>query len=236
MLGLLSRRFESGSQGSEAIGYDRVGGTSYGIYQLSSRQGSLNEFLDFVATRAPEIAQRLQNAGPANTGSKEGGLPEAWKSVARDNPELFGQLQSSFIELSHYQPAVQAVAQATGLDMNNLPQALNEVLFSTAVQHGPRGAANIFQQALNGLGGLDGLDGLSLQSLGLGSLGQEGRDQNGGLDLGSLGQLIENIYSNRATRFGSSTPEVQAAVGNRMRNEKSLALAMLSGADFSELS
>lgn len=217
VLGMLSRRFESGTLGSEAIGYDRVGGTSYGTYQLSSTQGSLNGFLDFLATRAPELAKRLQAAGPANTGSTEGALPAEWQAIAKEYPQLFSQLQSSFIELSHFEPALQAVARATGLDVRNLPQAMNEVLFSTAVQHGPSGAASIFSQAL---------DGLNLEAL-----GQDG----GGLDMNALGQFIENIYNARATRFGSSTPEVQAAVGNRMRNEKSLALALLNQTPFSSL-
>lgn len=210
--GFLSKRFESGAQGSEAIGYDRVGGTSYGIFQLSSRQGTMDRFLSFLDSQAPGLSQRLRDAGPANTGSTDGALPETWKSIAQEFPDLFAGLQTEFIEQTHYAPALNAVAQATGFDLRNLPGALNEVLFSTAVQHGPSGAANIFTRAIESV-----------------------TDNNGNLNYDRIGQLIDSVYAIRGTQFGSSTPEVQSAVTNRLRSEKSLAMAMLNNAPFSEL-
>ena len=63
-LGTLSRRFESnGNPG--AIGRDTNGGWSYGLYQLSARQGTLGRFLRFIGQQ-PEFsaaAAALEAAG-----------------------------------------------------------------------------------------------------------------------------------------------------------------------------
>ncbi len=82
----ISARYESGAEGSAAIGYDGTGGTSYGKFQLSSRKGSLDGFLRFLDGRGGEaaaVAQRLRAAGPADTGGRSGAMPEAWKQAAQ---------------------------------------------------------------------------------------------------------------------------------------------------------
>lgn len=215
LAGVLARAFESGSEGSQAVGWDKVGGTSYGLFQLSSRQGSMDSFLAFLDGEAPEWAARLRKAGPSDTGGRNGAMPREWRAIAAENPELFTALQQRFINDTHYQPALQAIQERTGLNVASFPKALQEVLFSTAVQHGPTGAANIFTQAAGGLDGVIGQDGFS------GEVVAE--------------HLIREIYTLRSTRFGSSTAQVQAAVRNRLKNEHKLAMNLLSGMDDSGL-
>lgn len=202
-LGQLSARFESGGDGIAAIGYDRNGGTSYGKYQIASRVGSMKSFLNFLDNEAPDIAQRLRKAGPANTGSRRGGMPDAWRAIAREQPERFEALQEAFIRESHYKPAMEAIVERTGLEADRLSPAMREVIWSTAVQHGPAGAARIFDRA-------DNLSGKPT-------------------DPAYERKLISNVYKLRAGQFGSSTEAVQAAVQNRFRQEKNLALNMLDG-------
>lgn len=202
-LGRLSARFESGGEGIAAIGYDRTGGTSYGKYQIASRVGSMNSFLTFLDGEAPDIAQRLRKAGPANTGGRRGGMPDAWRAIAREQPERFEALQEAFIRESHYKPAMEAIVKRTGLEADTLSAAMREVIWSTAVQHGPAGAARIFDRA-------DELSGKPT-------------------DPAYERKLISNVYKLRAGQFGSSTEAVQAAVQNRFRQEKNLALNMLDG-------
>lgn len=202
-LGQLSARFESGGEGIAAIGYDRTGGTSYGKYQIASRVGSMNSFLKFLDGEAPDIAQRLRKAGPANTGGRRGGMPDAWRAIAREQPERFEALQEAFIRESHYKPAMEAIVKRTGLEADTLSAAMREVIWSTAVQHGPAGAARIFNRA-------DELSGKPT-------------------DPAYERKLISNVYKLRAGQFGSSTEAVQAAVQNRFRQEKNLALNMLDG-------
>ena len=208
-LGQLSARFESGSDGIAAVGYDRNGGTSYGKYQVSSRAGSLGDFLDFLDTEAPELSKRLRSAGPGNTGSRKGAMPDVWRAIANEQPERFEELQEAFVRESHYKPAVEAIAQRTSLDAGNLSIAMREVIWSTAVQHGPTGAARIFARA----------DDMS------GSPNDPGYER----------KLISNVYKVRAGQFGSSTSEVQAAVQNRFRQERTLALNLLDDGHSSNL-
>lgn len=202
-MGRLSARFESGGDGIAAIGYDRTGGTSYGKYQIASRVGSMKSFLSFLDGEAPDIAQRLRKAGPANTGSRRGGMPDAWRAIAAEQPERFEELQEAFIRESHYRPALEAIVQRTGLEEDSLSPAMREVIWSTAVQHGPAGAARIFDRA----------DDLS------------GRPEDAAYER----KLISNVYKIRAGQFGSSTSQVRAAVRNRFREEQQLALNMLNG-------
>lgn len=198
-IGALSARFES-TEAPDAIGFDHRGGTSYGTYQISSRAGTMDRFIDYLSERSPALANRLKSAGPANTGGVHGRMPETWKKISREDPERFAQLQHDFIEQTHYLPAVQEIAQQTGVDISKNSKPLQEVLWSTAVQHGPRGAARIFSKALSRSGA-----------------------KNGEI---RTAQLIGSIYDMRKGQFGSSAPEVRAAVHNRLRQESRMALAM----------
>ena len=200
-IGKLAAQFESGGEGIAAIGYDRHGGTSYGKYQIASRVGTMDRFLNFLDNAAPDIAKTLRTAGPANTGCRQGAMPNAWRKIAAEQPDRFEALQEKFIYDSHYKPALEAVTQNTPLEEGKISSAMQEVLWSTAVQHGPAGAARIFSQA----------------SARAGKAGDKNYDK----------RLINNVYAIRAEQFGSSTEEVQASVRNRMHREKTLALNML---------
>lgn len=200
-LGKLAARFESGSEGISAIGYDRVGGTSYGKYQIASRPGSMNQFMEFLKTNDPSLAERLAAAGPANTGSTKGQMPDVWREIAAESPEYFEKLQEKFIRESHYEPARQAL-EGYGYKTKDFSSAMREVLFSTSVQHGPAGAARIFSQAAD--------------TVGLRPSAQREQER----------EIIQQVYTLRADRFGSSTPQIQAAAKKRMEEEGRLALAM----------
>ncbi len=201
-IGRLSAKFESGENGPEVIGFDAKGGTSYGTFQISSKAGTMRQFIDYLSEKAPELSRKLAAAGSANTGGRGGKMPEVWKKIAQEEPARFSKLQYDFIEQTHYQPALQEVAERTGVDIAQAPKALKEVLWSTAVQHGPRGAAKIFAKAI-------------------------GRSQakDGGIQ---VAQLINSVYRMRAGQFGSSTADIRTAVHNRFKQEGKIALAMLS--------
>ena len=201
-IGSLAARFESGDSGVDAIGYDRTGGTSYGVYQISSRTGTMRSFIEYLGDRAPDLARRLAAAGPSNTGGRRGSMPAEWRRIAAEDPVRFAQLQHDFITESHYMPAVQDIYEETGVDITKHSRALKEVLWSTAVQHGPRGAARIFSKVIN-------------------------RAKGQGIDTQAK-DVINGVYSSRARQFGQSTAEVQDAVHGRFREERAMALAMLA--------
>jgi hypothetical protein len=200
-LGALSARFESGSAGIAAIGYDRVGGTSYGKYQIASKPGSMKQFIQFLDSEAPDLAAKLRAAGPANTGGRKGAMPAVWKELAEAEPERFAALQEGFIRHSHYEPALASLRQA-GFSVENFSPALKEVLWSTSVQHGPAAASRIFLRAAE-------------------QAGSSGRGEQ---------EVIRGVYAVRAGQFTSSTESVRAAVQDRLRQEQRLALAMLNTA------
>lgn len=203
-IGGLSARFESGAGGIEAIGHDRVGGTSYGKYQLSSKAGTMDRFIAYLRGREPGWASRLKAAGPADTGSPDGRMPRVWRQIAVENPARFEELQHEFVRNEHYLPARDKIMESTGVDIESGPPALREVLWSTSVQHGASGAARIFNKVL-----------------------AEVLDKNAGNAADR--RIIDKVYADRQKQFASSTDRVRASVRNRLREERNLALAMLDG-------
>ncbi len=201
-VGSLSARFESGENGPETIGFDPKGGTSYGTFQISSGAGTMHRFIDYLEEKAPGLANRLKAAGAANTGSRHGKMPEVWKKIAAEDPERFSKLQYDFIEQTHYLPALREIEEQTGVDLGQSPKAVQEVLWSTAVQHGPNGAAKIFSKAVG-----------------------RARQKSGSV---AAARLIGSVYAMRAGQFGSSPADIREAVRNRFKSEGKLALAMLA--------
>lgn len=186
--GDFSARYESGTAGSAAIGYDKTGGTSYGKWQLSSKQGSLEGFLRYLDAQggaAAATAARLRAAGPADTGSRQGAMPEAWKKEAQANAE-FERWQREYVRGTFYEPAAQSLPGGAAALASASP-AVREMIWSTAVQHGAAGATDIFKKVWR-----DGM---------------------------TDADFIRATYADRATRFGSSDPEVRASVQRRLAEE-----------------
>ena len=117
---------------------------------------------------------------------------------------MVGDALSLLAEEAESDERVLLIQMADAVDGGaSLSAAMREVIWSTAVQHGPAGAARIFDRA-------DELSGKPT-------------------DPAYERKLISNVYKLRAGQFGSSTEAVQAAVQNRFRQEKNLALNMLDG-------
>lgn len=203
-LGALSAKFESGRAGVAAIGYDRVGGTSYGKYQLSSRAGTMRRFIGYLREHEPEWAERLAKSGRANTRCRRGAMPNTWREIAKENPQRFERLQEDFILRTNYHPARKAILEATNVDMASHSFILQDVLHSTAVQHGPGGASRIFIKAM-----------------------QRAKAMDDNLDIAKEQRLIEEIYNTRKQNFGSSSRKVRMAVRNRLTEEMGIAIDML---------
>ncbi|HDQ40149.1 MAG TPA: hypothetical protein ENN39_03880 [Desulfonatronum sp.] len=93
-----------------------------------------------------------------------------------------------------------------GLEPDGISPALREVIWSTAVQHGVAGAANIFERAASRLG---------LQHAASKETQIAERD------------LIQAIYAERGKRFTGSSQAVRSSVQERFVKEMQLALALL---------
>lgn len=143
-LGSVSAKWESRSD-SSAVGYDRVGGTSYGKYQLSSATGTFDDFISWVEQQpgGEEVAERLRAAGEANTGNKKGKVPEEWKKLVKEGK--MGELEHKFIKETHYDPVFEQLSPDLQARINK-SRSLQDALWSTAVQHGVNNTPGIFKK------------------------------------------------------------------------------------------
>lgn len=140
-----SAEYESGTAGSNAIGYDKNGGTSYGKFQISSNAGTFDSWIKWLDKNGHQnVAGILKEGGPANTGSRSGKMPAIWSGLVKDGL-ITDEMQQAFIEDTHYNPALEKLSpelqEAVRRDAD-----LNRALFSTAVQHGSGAAADMFQK------------------------------------------------------------------------------------------
>ena len=199
-LGQIASKYESNGNIAD-ISYDSTGGTSYGKYQIASKVGGLTDFLNWLDSRQPEYARRLRAAGPANTGSRRGAMPDVWKALAAENPEEFEKIQHDYAYNFHFLPAMKMLSNI-GFSEDKLNNAIKEMLWSTAIQHGPTGAKKIFTQA-HGLSGNPS-------------------------DANYWANLVNNVYDIRGTKFPSSTEDVRRAVLNRFKKERQDILNLLN--------
>lgn len=143
-LGALSERYESNGDPA-AIGEDRVGGPSYGAWQIATRPGTMASYLSFLARTRPDFFARLQAAGgDVAARARAPRFVSAWRALAADR--AFLTAQRAFIQATHYEPFVARLARDDGLAVARRSRALRNVAWSVAVQHGP--ATSVFAAAL----------------------------------------------------------------------------------------
>lgn len=184
-LGALAARFES-SGSSATIGRMSTDGRAFGKYQLSEKQGTFDAFLRFLEPQDAEAASMLKD--PATR-------EENWKRLVAEG--RIQKYEQPFIMATHYRPAHDQLKPELMQMVDNSP-ALQEVLMSTAIQHGAAptaaGAGSIFNKVYRA--GMSEAD------------------------------LITAVYDERKTRFGSSTPAERSAVQSRLEKEKQAAIGM----------
>lgn len=129
------------------------------------------------------------------------GFDSTWKALANNYTERFDQLQHAFIKSSHFDPAASKIKSALGFDINKYSIAVQNVLWSTAVQHGAQGALNVFK-------------GAGIKS---------------GMSEAEIIQRVynERMAGNGSKYFSRSSSNIRQSVVNRFRNEMQDALRML---------
>ncbi|WP_309890721.1 LysM peptidoglycan-binding domain-containing protein [Archangium sp.] len=144
-LGILSRTYESkGEPGTVSSGVGDAGGVSYGTYQLATETGTAKEFVGFLKGKYPTYHSALSGKTPGSSA-----FSEAWKKLAAKDPKGFFNVQHDFIKATHYDPIVAEIKSTTGLDVTTRSKTLQDVAWSTAVQH-RHASDNIFSKALAG--------------------------------------------------------------------------------------
>lgn len=124
-LGRTSERYESGGRGPGTVssGADDPGGVSYGTYQLSSKAGTLREYLD-----QSTYQKHFDGLAPGTPS-----FNNKWKELAQ-NETGFGLDQHRFIKATHYDVQANRL-KAMGLDLTNFGPAVQDALWSTSVQY-----------------------------------------------------------------------------------------------------
>ena len=139
-LGFISGEFESGGNPG-VIAKDNIG-FAYGAWQINSRVGGLRDFIKDI-----ETDERFAHLAELKIDSPE--FQDEWARVAKEYPNAFLEKQHEFIEKTHFKPVLY-YARSAGLNTTN--RAVQEVLWSQAVQHGFEGNKKIIDAAIEKVG------------------------------------------------------------------------------------
>jgi hypothetical protein len=187
-IGALSARYEAAAKenpGAVSPGIGDPGGVSYGSYQLSSCKGTADAFV--ASAEARRWADQFRGLKPGTDA-----FSQKWRAVAAGNPTAFHAAQKAFVERTLYGVASRKVAHRTGYDLNGASEAMRQVTYSTAVQHGPTGSAAVIIEAIR----------RTDQKL----------KRN---DPAYQAALINNIYDRRTEIFGAMRQRALKAVDSR---------------------
>ena len=203
ILGTLSAKYETGGRGPGTVstGSGDPGGVSYGSYQMATKTGTVASFVSGSDFPWRDSFKSLQPGTPPFTAK--------WKEIAASETDRFQECQHGYIKKTHFDVLVAQTLSENGLDITQRHHALQDAVWSTAVQHG--GKCAVIRRALANLN----IDSSNADF-----------DKN----------LIQAIYAERGRRrpdgklayFPSSSPNVQNGVANRFKNELADALKMLA--------
>lgn len=146
-LGSYVRKYESGSKGPSAVGWDSTGGTSYGSYQIIEKNmPAAMQFFRSTGGKGAYIADQMESVGYSGGPNGRGAM--MWRALATKDPQEMAKLEHAYIKSTHYDKAFNAL-DGTLQGVINSDRGLQEALWSTSVQHGPAGAAAIFKGTYN---------------------------------------------------------------------------------------
>ena len=206
-LGSLSAKYESnGTPGTISSGEGDMGMASYGAWQLSLNMGSLQEFVNWASKQPEPYGNYGEVLSAYELGSED--FDVEWKLLAELDPEGFLSLQREFIKERYYDPALNLLKNI-GLDVSARSFALQQVLWSRAVQYGAGNMIELFVKAAE-------LSGYDVGNLYFGYVGDY--------------DLIYNVYEVNLTdpSWTSGSPELRSALFARFESEREDALKMLT--------
>jgi len=205
-LGDLSSKYETGARGPGTVssGIGDAGGVSYGSYQMTSRNGgTVGRFVSM-----PDFPWRDQFFG-LTPGTPP--FTAQWKAIASAEAAAFQVAQHRYIKQTHFDVLVASVLSKDGLAIVTRSGAVQDCVWSTAVQHGPN--TTVVHLALDAV-----------------------RRQGLTADAAEYDRaLIKAIYAERGRRnaggklvyFANNSAEVQRGVAQRFVDEERDALRML---------
>lgn len=210
-LGKTSEKYESAGKGAGVINdYNGkssgdYGGASYGCYQFASylppimpngksrKSAAGSPLVNYM--RVSRFKNQLLGLKPATPE-----FDEVWKKLAKDYPTEFKDDQHEYIKRNYYDVMVSNLKRS-GIDLRNYGPAVQDLIWSTAVQLGP-GKTSVFVTPLAGKSNLTEADVVSL--------------------------VNDYKINNVSALFASSTPDMQRGVAKRYASEKKDLLGMIT--------
>lgn len=144
-LGSITERYESAGD-AWAIGRNPndPGGASYGVLQLASKVGSVDEFLNWLKTKDIALYYKLYSVKKYANNKYNIYFDTMWITQAALYYDKFYNLQHEYMIAKYYTPLVNKL-NSSGTDYTSRINsfAVREMLMSTAIQHGVTGAYNL---------------------------------------------------------------------------------------------
>ncbi|WP_244108334.1 lytic transglycosylase domain-containing protein [Burkholderia anthina] len=140
-LGGLSTYYETSGRGPIAIsgGQEDPGGVSYGSYQFTSQTRQKHgppiiggRVKEFVSWSGFPWANAFEGLTP---GSSE--FSDKWRELVKSDESKFHDAEHKFTRETHYDIQIKTIEDSAHVDMRYHSHALNDVIWSTCVQHGP---------------------------------------------------------------------------------------------------
>jgi hypothetical protein len=137
-LGAVARQFESSKGGAGTVGQVKgdYGGASYGIYQMSSKMGQVQQFLK-------ENEKYGKQFEGLTAGTED--FNKKWKELGGDKG--FEEAQQAYAKKQYYDAQVKTLGELGG-KLAGKGRGVQEALFSTGVQYG--GGSKVIEKALGG--------------------------------------------------------------------------------------
>ncbi|MCE5284546.1 MAG: hypothetical protein LLG02_01675 [Pelosinus sp.] len=205
-LGALSAKYESNDNPaavSQTVG--DAGGWSYGIYQLASSSGKVQDFVSWLCHHEVPYAEYGRQLAMAGDPYCEQSFVDKWREIGTLDNEGFAALQDEYVKPDYFDAGAERLLAWYSFDINVRSNALQQVLFSNCVQHGSYYGAEVFGDAAK-------LINSELQEM-------------------SDYHIIYNIYEVKLTdmSWSSGSPDLRPGLFNRWQNERTDALNLLEG-------
>jgi hypothetical protein len=205
-IGALSAKYESNDNPAAVSQTAQdAGGWSYGIYQLSSQAGKVQDFVRWLCCCEPPYDEYGRQLAKAGDPCSDESFADKWQEIGTIDKEGFACLQDEYVKPDYYDAGAQRLLNWYGFDINARSNALQQVLFSNCVQHGSYYGAEVFGDAAK-------LVGSELNDM---------PDYD----------IIYNIYEVKLTdmSWSSGSPELRPGLFSRWQRERRDAINLLEG-------
>lgn len=138
-LGKTSEHYESGGRGPGVISSGRGdhGGASYGKYQFSSNMGVVQPYV-----QQSKFKVSFEGLAPATPE-----FNKVWRKIAESHTDEFSKEQHAYIKKTHYEVQLDYL-KSKGVVFSAEHAAINDMIWSTSVQYGPK--TGVIVRALKG--------------------------------------------------------------------------------------